>query len=199
MFLRGDRDYIQGTQIVARASEVLPLGDWSLESAKFARITRNLVTFQKAADPDAVGSIHFRAPGLTETVHAIETTTAAERRDDLMPVICQYKETDAVDQTVYAFSNVATFEDLLNSFVIALKGEHERRFPGARDIWFTGLRGGDLPVSRPPAEGLIDLNLMRRLAGEPAHQTMWRCTLTNPAGHTLHRSAITFSFVPGAH
>lgn len=198
MFLRGDREYVQGTQIVARAADGLPAGDWALSSARFSRITAHLVTFRDSPQDDDIGLVQFAgAGGDTRAVSVVETDTPAPRRDVPMPVQCHPAATDDDKSVAYDFSRAGDFEDVLNAFVIAIKAEHVQRFPGARDIWFTGLRGGDLSITDPPESGRLSLVLMRQLAGDPAHQTLWRATMLDSAGQTLGQSAITFSYVPG--
>ena len=197
MFLRGDRNYVQGTQIVARAADSLPDGDWALSSAKFAQITANLVTFHDGPREDAIGTILFASSDKTShEVSVVDTQTPAPRRDDAMPVQCHSVPSAQDGDTEYAFSEAGSFEDILNAFVIAIKAEHVQRYEGARDIWFTGLRGGDLSVSAPPQSGKLSLTLMRQLAGDTAYQTLWRATMLDPSGQTLSQSAITFSYVP---
>jgi hypothetical protein len=200
LFLRGTRNYVQGTQIIARSTDHLPAGSWFLSSAKFSSITANLVEFHDQPHAREIGLVQFASPdGEHHALTVVETDTPAPRRDEPMPVQCRPAAGGDEDgkSVAYDFSEAGDFEDLLNAFVIAIKAEHVRRFAGAADIWFTGLRGGDLSVSDPPARGRLSLTLMRQLAGEPAHQTLWRADLRDAAGQSVGRSAITFSYVPG--
>jgi hypothetical protein len=198
VFLRGDRNYVQGTQIVARAADHLPADDWSLSNARFSRITANLVTFHDKPQDDEIGFVQFMsADGTARDVIVVETDAPAPRRDVPMPVQCHSVASEDDRRVAYEFSSAGDFEDVLNALVIAIKAEHVRRFEGARDIWFTGLRGGNLSVSRPPESGRLTLTLMRQLAGDPAHQTLWRAELQNPDDQPVGQSAITFSYVPG--
>ena len=62
VFLRGDRSYVQGTQIIARlAEQVAPEGSL-LTQATFNQITANTVSWLAPGSGDAdnlIGQVHF--------------------------------------------------------------------------------------------------------------------------------------------
>ncbi|WP_095590588.1 hypothetical protein [Actibacterium ureilyticum] len=201
MFLRGDRDYIQGTQIIARASETLEAGPWRFERTGFSAITRNLIAFaDQDTDGSAIGTVCFvDDTGAERILHVIDSGAPAPHRDQPIPAAATRQESGAAAEPRYAFSRVRGFEDMLNAIVIAIKTEHTVRFTGCTDIWLTGMRGLNLPVEGAfPENGQIGLQMMRALAGEKGQQTLWRVDIQANDGTAFARGAVTFSYKPGA-
>lgn len=200
VFLRGNRNYVQGTQIIARAAECLDAGPWRLDRAAFVRITRNLVAFdepEKEGTP--IGSILFTGVGDTVRELAVFDCGEPARRVDRLIVAQAIRQgTDPAENGRYAFSGVGTFEDMLNAIVIAIKAEHVLRFEGCTDIWLTGLRGMSLPTQGPlPESGDIRIAMMRALTGNNGQQTLWRVDIEETGGAGFCRGAVTFSYKPG--
>lgn len=160
VFLRGQRDYVQGTQIIARAAETLTSGDWRFERSGFSRITEKLVRISETSVSDqAIGVVGFAdSDGKTHELHIVETDILAPVRDLPMPVAAE-RCADGVDgQTIYDFADVSAFEDMLNVIVIAIKNEHRVRFENCVNVWLTGLRNFKLPVSsKYPKSGTLQM------------------------------------------
>lgn len=201
VFLRGTRDYVQGTQIMARAADLLPTGPWRFERAGFAQITHNIILIAPQNDDDtAIGSVHFKGPDEeTSEMFVFDTGRAAPQKDQAMPARAQRQSPDPAEDASYTFSGVTAFEDMLNAIVIAIKNEHTVQFTGCTDVWLTGMRGLDIPVAGPfPETGAIKLQMMRALAGEHGQQTLWRLEIQGDDGANFARGAVTFSYKPGA-
>jgi hypothetical protein len=189
VFLRGSRNYVQGTQIIARLADRLPAGDWYLEQATFQHLTTRTLTLSRdveAAAGQAAGSVTFRSVnGDSVSLFAVETEIDAPQRDTKMPIAVLRTDQSDTDVAVWHYSGVSGFEDLMNVIVQAIKAENSLRWPDAEDIWFTGLRRLDLQIrSDFENEGTIGVSLYRKLGVSGQIQTIWQIRLPgcNPAG-----------------
>jgi hypothetical protein len=199
VFLRGARNYVQGTQIIARAADTLRNGPWKLERAGFSQITRNFVSFaSQDEDGKAIGRLHFSSDeNATNEIYILDSGQPAPQID--LPILAQAvrHSLDSTADSQYSFSNVEAFEDMLNAIIIAIKSEHSLQFQGCTDVWLTGMRGMTLPVTGPfPENGVIKLQLMRSLATEHGQQTLWRMGIHSKDGTEFTRGAVTFAYKP---
>lgn len=177
LFLRGSRNYVQGTQIIARLAERLPPGAWRLDQANFHAITLRTLAFARAGAADeakACGRVSFSSaeqPSVTFVL--FETEREAPRRDTAMPITVT-RQGDEGARAAWAYAGVTSFEDALNVLVQAIKAENAQRWPKGEDIWFTGARRLGLPVSAPPApSGVLNLTLYRQIGLSGQVQTIW--------------------------
>lgn len=191
VFLRGERDYVQGTQLIARVADTLETGAHVFRQAEFHRKTVNLVACAPdGADglADVVGKVHFQTgpDGDARSFALCELPEPAPRLDRTMPVRITRRSgpdagnADAQDPSVWDWIGVSGFEDVLNAIVQIIRAEHGIRWPGSRDVWLTGFRRCNLPVATPDRqEGTFNLVLGRRLAGGATgtDQTIWQFTL----------------------
>lgn len=186
VFFRGDRTYIQGTQIVARLSELLPPGDWTLDQAIFSRLAAGPLLASRGEVANPAGRVQFLSDtGATCAFALAEGPGTAPRRDSAMPISIRRQDSGADDGAVWTYDGAERFEDLLNVVVQSIKAEHSVRWPAAADIWFTGLRKLRLPVS-PPVDraGTLTLSLYRQIGVAGQVQTIWqiRAPFADPSG-----------------
>lgn len=184
VFLREKRDYVQGTQIISRIAELLQEEDWVLQQAEFRQLSTKMLRtseiIQNEAD-DSVARIRFAnsLTGETKTFGVYETGRPAARSSQVMSIEVEPSTLPATHsenkETVWNFRNANTFEDLLNSIVQAIKTEHKILWPQSSNIWLTGFRHFELPVSGVTSgEGSIELTLWRKLFGDTNIQTFWQ-------------------------
>ncbi|MDX2277559.1 MAG: hypothetical protein NW206_19085 [Hyphomonadaceae bacterium] len=188
LFLRGSRDYIQGTQIIARLAEQLPPGDWRFEQANFQAISTRELSFAPAGGGDetgAAGRVSFSAETGEITTYVIrESGPQAPRRDAPMPIKVVPLGGEGA-KARWRYEGVATFEDVLNVLVQAIKAENAKRWPEGKDIWFTGARRARLPLNGPfVSSGEFTLTLYRQIGVSGQVQTIWQTDFpgADPAG-----------------
>ncbi len=194
VFLRGKRNYIQGTQMIARASERLGEGRWTLKRAQFAQMTANAVAASPAEIAGGIGAAEFEsADAIVAIWNFADTGRPAERRDDPMGVTLESRVVIDEASVEYEISSPPTFEGLLNALVQATKGEHEERYRSASDVWLTGFRNIDLPVSDGWGTGrsVLRLTLLRRMGRAPQFQTYWSFELRDAADPALTLTGAT--------
>lgn len=199
VFLRDTRNYVQGTQVIARAAACLEGSDWRFERAVFTQITRHTIRFSEpVADADPIGILHFiRESDETREIRVFEADALAPRRDHDMTVEATRSSVVPSDPAFYDFTGVCVFEDMLNAIVIAIKAEHLLRFQGCSNVWLTGLRNLGLPVDRQLLNsGVVRISMIREMRKYPACQTLWRLDINDDAGATFSNGAVTFSYEP---
>lgn len=201
VFLRGDRDYVQGTQIVSRVAELLGDGEWILDAAQFTRLsTRMLLADDSSAAAMAgvIARVQFADPtGKNRSFALTEGAEPAPRRAQPMPIaVTRQSERSGTDKAIWDYSGVSGFEDMANVIVQAIKAEHGERWPGCHDVWLTGFRRLGLPVAgRFPDAGRIALTLYRQLGEHGLFQTIWQVALPDIGLEGM----VTFAFrAPGA-
>jgi hypothetical protein len=186
VFLRGDREYVQGTQIVSRLADLLSGGEWSLDQAQFHRLTVRRLSACNPSDADVsapLARVQFIQPsGTIKAFVLIEGASDAPRRNEPMPIAVSRLDGpprgNETGMAIWNFRNVEKFEDLLNVIVQAVKGEHSFRWPGCHDVWLTGFRRLALPVSGAfPLAGRVELSFYRKLATADQVQTVWQIAL----------------------
>jgi hypothetical protein len=163
--LRGTRDYVQGSQILARTGELLAAeadAPIALVAAKFTRITDQGVAVA-LADGDAfdgpeIGTARYDQGGTIRTVRFHEVPgPQAPHLDEVAKVTGGLAVGD--DGAVScAFAIEGTFEAYLVAVIEFVKAAHAARADGVRDIWFTALAGAHLPLAPGyPREGTMRL------------------------------------------
>lgn len=191
VFLRGERDYVQGTQMIARVADAASLEGGVFQQAEFHRKTLNRVALDVdgAATPeDTVAKVHFQAQGQAglQSYSLCELPDQATRRDIPLPIAVARQSgpdasfADATDASIWQWRDAQGFEDVLNAIVQIIRGEHSVRWPGSRDVWLTGFRRLNLPVAPAKASaGTMQLKLWRRMGAgvAGAEQTVWQFDL----------------------
>ena len=173
--LRGTRDYIQGSQILARTGELLvaeATGPVVLLSAKFTRITERgvRVALDEAdvADGEELGRAQYDDGGQRRTVRFLEIAGPEAPRIDDVPKVTSDLVVAADGSASCAFAIAGTFESYLVAVIEFVKAVHAARAEGVTDIWFTALAGARLPLDPAyPTEGRLRLTpKVERLAGD---------------------------------
>lgn len=196
VFLRQNRDYVQGTQMIARAAESLDGEGWVLDQALFLAMTDRLVTLSEPplSDADLIGHVKFLRGGEQRVFYFGRIADAAPLNNVAMPI--QVQRLPDADKTAatYDFSHAVSFEDLLNVVVQSIKAEHEHVFPNAFDIWLTGVRNFHLAVgTRHPGDGKIRLVRQRIMVSAEVYQSLWSVALEGRDGFSS-RGFVTFAF-----
>lgn len=207
VFLNGSRDYVQGTQMMARAMEMAVAqapGPHVLTSATFHRITDRGVLVAKAGIADAaesLGKIQLTTGAGALAFDLVEGPDPAPRQS--VAVAPTWHEEPEARQgpltTRFTVDGLCTGEDYLIAVVQILKQLHERLAPDVTDVWMTGFRSANIPFDPafPAAKGTLETTCRRSMHGETSWQTL---TLTSFTNHTLAvpiRAAITFAFKSG--
>ena len=95
----------------------------------------------------------------------------------------------------FSFSDVTTLEDLLNVMVQATKQVHQTSRPDAREIMFTGMVDGEVPLSPTmiPSAGRLTVEHARLISRDSQFQTVSRVGIT---AHHLDdiTAALSFSY-----
>lgn len=205
--LNGRRDYVQGTQMVARSADhfaAAGAGPVVLSAAAFHRITdREVGIVTGTPGPDlaehALGTLRFTgADGAPLDAVLVAGPGAAPRRD--IPVTATWEEiagtrTNALS-TAFALGGLARGEDFLVALVQTVKGLHEALADDVRDVWLTGLRGARIPLSGPfpVPRGRLDLEFRRLMPGTGTRQSLLMAAFSGEDGTPVARTAVTFSF-----
>lgn len=197
VFLRQSRDYVQGTQIVARSAECLAESDWIFEQAIFSAITNRVISICASCNEQQanIGRVTFSKGDASKLFYLEESDELAPRFNTPMLVkVAFIKEQDG--SITYRYESALDFEGLLNAMVQAIKAEHERVFLAAYDIWLTGFRGFKIPVDILPscASGSISLRRGRVMGGDGVFQTLWMLSMQDDHQEQVARGTVTFAF-----
>ena len=193
VFIRGERDYIQGTQMVARASDWLRSNisqpDTAvLKQCQFTEITKNkillvpLEVVKQTPDLNArmVGRAQWLPDQNIETapldfafVYAKEQAPAYDKQMNLSHQLTSGPK--PLDAEV-KFSHVCGVEDALNLFVQSIKQCHSNISADVIDVWWTGMRGGNFPLIWPSewTAGQLSLTQQRINGKDRSYQSMTR-------------------------
>jgi len=200
VFLRDQRDYVQGTQIIARLAEQAAPEGSQLTQARFGQITANQVRWRPAGELDSaarIGEVQFTRGGQELMFHIEDTGLIAPRRlDTHMGVRVTPTRTDAPLSGQYRIEHPMDLEGLLNALIQSVKNLHERLGPGIHDVWFTGMRQCALPVQHQLGlfEGHVDIRHRRMIRRGPSHQSLVEVVVSNLQGRSCHRCMINFAF-----
>lgn len=185
VYLRENRNYVQGTQLIARAAEYIGESGWQLDNAQFSKITDRLVSVSEdAVDPtDSFGRISFRRGRLLRLLHLTNTSQPAPHLDKPLQISVRRRGT-IENGANYQYTGGYCFEDLLNALTQAIKLEHDFHFAQPADIWLTGLRNLDIPVDvfSPSGNGLICIAKSRVMAAGQTRQSLWSASITTAEG-----------------
>jgi hypothetical protein len=170
--LRGTRDYVQGSQILARSAEIVAADhpDAVLVAAKFTRITRQgvvAVLGDGDADGEEIGRGRLDLGGERLEVRWLELPGPEAPRIDDVPGATSGLEPDGAGGGTCSFAIAGTFESYLAAVIEFVKALHARRGERVADIWFTALMGARLPVAAAyPTSGTLTATAeVERLVG----------------------------------
>lgn len=152
VYIRGTRDYVQGSQILGRTAELLAADSSAqLVSAKFTQITERgvLAVFDAAEAGDAleIGRAQFVTGAGRRTVRFCEVAGGKAPQIDDVPRVTANLETDGKGTGSTTFAIAGTFESYLGAIIEFVKSAHAQRGDAVTDIWFTALMGARLPLS----------------------------------------------------
>lgn len=163
VYIRGTRDYVQGSQILGRTAELVGTDDSALlVSAKFTQITERgvLAVFDDADVGGAleIGRAQFVTATGRQTVRFCEVAgDKAPPIDDVARVTANF-ETDGKGSGSTTFAIAGTFESYLVALIEFVKAVHAQRADRVTDIWFTALMGARLPLGASyPVAGTLRL------------------------------------------
>ena len=87
-------------------------------------------------------------------------------------------------------------EQFLVALIQTVKRRHEALTDSITDVWFTGLRGADIPLATPfpAAQGALSFACRRLMRSDDRWQTLLGFEMTEPAGSRVLRGTLTFAF-----
>jgi hypothetical protein len=206
VFLNGTRNYVQGSQILARTAEIIqPTPGHALALTEFAfkHTTINLVGVS-LADARLSAEDQIAAPVLGEALFAsaqssirarfVELSASAPRADLPETVTLKLESGGTKGNGRFKFSGAFSFEDALRTIVQAVKKLHEALAEDAGDIWLTGMRAAAIPIDTgfPDKVGEIVVELVRLMRTPPQYQTLNRVTIAAD-GASLASFFVTFA------
>ncbi len=157
VYLRGSRDYVQASQILARSGEWLADGlgqaHLKLAVAKFVRITQCGVA-AVLDPPDGglaaagrwIGEARYTSPAGLRIVRYREMISApAQRIADVPSRIADFRQTGRLACKAH-YSIDGSAESFLAATIEIVKRLHGELAVGICDIWFTGLASAALPI-----------------------------------------------------
>jgi len=203
--LRGTRDYVQGSQILARTAELVEVADPApslLVSAKFTRITDLGVRVVLGGDGlDAepeIGRAQFARGDARTTARFFEVAGPQARPlADVAPATSDLEST-GLGGGQAAFAIPGTFESYLAAVIECVKALHAKRGEQVSDIWFTALVGARLPLAATyPTGGVLRVapKIERLVAGRL--QTLSLVDTESTVGDAPPQFQICFSCVVG--
>ena len=200
--LRGTRNYVQGSQILARTAEIVAADhpDAVLASAKFTRITLlgvELVLGEGDAPSggEEIGRGQFLIGDERLSARWFEVPGPEAPRIDDVPGATSGLAPDGAGGGRADFAIAGTFESYLAAVIECVKALHAGRGERVSDIWFTALVGARLPVqpTYPTAGSLaVELKVERMVEGRlqtlsvvetagagapPAYQICFSCVI----------------------
>lgn len=174
VFLKGERDYIQGTQIISRLSEVLPSTEkFLLESASFNKITNKSIFFVDNGNfshlkNNLLGYAIFKPISKKGNIKYI----FFEDADHIAPFIEDHevdlKYSFVSRQGLSAsinFTVLNNFEAILESIIFFVKKLHTEYKENIFNVWFSAINKATIPLTNNnkiiQAE-LVIINLMNK-------------------------------------
>ncbi len=157
--LRGSRDYIQGSQVLSRAAELLSdQKNLVLRQAKFSRISHKQIFLSplrlSGKEHPLLTEIGYARFSSDEGYHNTfffekEDGQTAKKIDEVVSPIVSLKNTSSDMGEPEGTAEVSFFGDLegvLSSVIAVTKRLHQDISPDVSDVWFTGLQRASIPV-----------------------------------------------------
>jgi hypothetical protein len=200
--LRGTRDYVQGSQILARTAEVIAEGTPSatLQTAKFTRITDRGVEVAigdgESAGPE-IGTARFTTADGPITARFFEVPGDQAPPIDDVPRATAELATGPGGAGRCTYAIRGDFESYLAAVIEFVKAVHAARADQVTDIWFTALAGAALPLDPVYAtRGSMTLEpKVERMAGDRLQTLGVLSTKTDADGAGPPPFQISFSCV----
>lgn len=210
VFLRGDRNYVQGSQVLARSLDLLeaalPAGSvaWSLNSAKFEYITRGAV-YAVEGQVDAplskkigVATFSRKNQRIKLTYVTDESSPVVHRADKVSPIL-NFTILSGTGALLACRGSVlfdGSAESILEGIIAIVKRLHQSRGPGISDVWFTALKNASIAAhcDRICEEVFIDVEQrVSRLVGD-RFQTLSVVTVRSTSEIVIPEFQISFSY-----
>ena len=198
VFIRGKRNYVQGTQIIARAAELIADETFNFHQASFHQITDKLLMISDNADlkesADFIGEVVFLKGLEKVNLFVIKSSYLAPIRD--IPMDMEIKFVQSIENEIfYSLEKCNDWESLINGIVQVFVIEHKRIFPKAKDIWLTGIRNTLIPlaVQAKNEKRSLKIKLKRSYKSELNNQTLWEFSLNTPSSSSFD-GITTFSY-----
>jgi hypothetical protein len=174
------RTYVQGSQIIAAASKILPSGEafkWRFKRASFYKLTHKRIAIDHHAtafDADRhIAFLQFRSDEQEKTMFLKEHTTNAPHQTLAGPFVQPAGDvSDSIASWTYSGADACW--PILDVIVQGSKLQHESRFPDCGRIVLTGLSQCDIPVCVPShwRQGTLMVEIFRVINRGPSVQTM---------------------------
>ncbi|MGH1417082.1 MAG: hypothetical protein ACRBB0_26600 [Pelagimonas sp.] len=205
VILNEGRKYVQGTQLIARGGEALAakglLADGAVvHAAGFHSISDRTVSLRVGASQDGdetLGTISFRTAS-GEKTDASFVAGSSKAPDGNVPPQCKFrlKEASGPLDATFHLEGVSDTEQFLVALIQTVKVRHEMLTDTVSDVWFTGLRGADIPLSRPfpVAQGHLSISFRRMMQSDNRWQTLLSFDMKDPEGARILRGTLTFAF-----
>ena len=155
LFLKGDRDYVQGSQIISRLSDFLPSEEqFILESTSFNKITNKSIYFVDN-DDNANLKNNFLGYEIFKSLpnNEIKKYFFLEDVNHLAPHIEEH-EIDLIYSILFQkglsadinFTVRYNFESIIESIIFFVKKIHAEYKENISNIWFSAVNKSDIPI-----------------------------------------------------
>ena len=197
--LLNGRNYVQGSQTLARLCGLPVLEGATLLQARFTRITDRLVGARLrgavVADPAVIGDVDFVRDSVPFAWEIVELEGMAPVAARPTAIVLEGLDDDGALCGQCRFSGALGIEGVLDVLVQAIKALHQRLAEPTCDIWFTGLREWHLPVRGPtvPAAGALQVRCLRRSSAGVRHQSLLRAAISGE-GLAPAEGLVTFAW-----
>jgi len=155
VFLKGNRNYIQGSQIIARLSDLLPeANEYFLFSASFKKITDNCLYYLYANDDFnkeniAIGSVIFKSYKSENSIKYLIFECLNKRAPLIQDDIKDYNHNFLLKEALTSNINLTVkndFESVVECIVFFLKKLHSEHKKNVENIWFSEINNGNIPI-----------------------------------------------------
>lgn len=197
--LVGDRSYVQGSQMLARAAEMLSEATGvsaRLQDCGFHHLAAADVEVDPIADDPRkagyFGHASFACSGGLHSFGFRSTDIPVQRTEDQADWDLEPTVATSGLSGEFAFDGVADFESLLEVVIAGVKSIHNGLAQDVTDIWFTGCRKSDLPVHPPSRSGRLLVRPIRIMGAAGKFQTLCSAELKFPG--EVRRAIVSFAF-----
>lgn len=208
VILNGKRQYVQGTQMIARSAEIAAAQKDSspviLQAATFHRITDKAVQLHPGMPDDnsskdrLLGTLSFVSDSALTHYTLLERQNTAPRGEIAPRATWTRRNCPDEGRLSAAFDvdGLEQGEDLLVAIVQTIKGLHESLAPDVQDVWLTGFRAGNIPMSGtlPFHAGILTIQARRSMKGDGIWQTLQMASFVPANDAPPLRVAVTFAF-----
>jgi hypothetical protein len=188
IFLNGDRNYVQASQIISRTAEIMERqqpSEFQLQDFAFKRITANkiAVSFHPThanSGTNLIGHANFSSSTQPIVAHFHDLGAPAENKSLPEQIKLKLRSSQRIGCGNFFFQDAFSFEDALIVVVQSIKKLHLSLADDAHDIFITAMRGAKLSLNRTfsASSGEINIDMLRLMNNCPQFQTLSRVTIT---------------------